>query len=137
MPEVSLPGSLTVAHRGRHSADDLIAAQLAAGKTVRDAAATAGVSEKTAHRRVGDPEFRKMVSGVRAGLIGSTAGILADGMTEAAGALRALLADTDPNVRHRAAVKLIELGLRTSELVDLEARVSELELALEDVGESR
>ena len=121
-------------HRGRHSADDLLAAQLAAGKTVRDAAATAGVSEKTAHRRAGDPEFRKKVSGVRAGLIGSTAGILADGMTEAAGALRALLADADPNIRHRAAVKLIELGLRTSELVDLEARVSELERA--DSGDS-
>ena len=130
-------GSLTVTHRGRHSADDLLAAQLAAGKTVRDAAAAAGVSEKTAHRRAGDPEFRKQVSGVRAGLIGSTAGILADGMAEAAGALRALLADSDPNVRHRAAVKLIELGFRASELVDLEARVSELERAEAEAGESR
>ena len=107
----------------------MLAAQLAAGKTVRDAAAAAGVSEKTAHRRAGDPEFRKQVSGVRAGLIGSTAGILADGMAEAAGTLRALLADSDPNVRHRAAVKLIELGFRASELVDLEARVSGLERA--------
>lgn len=126
-----------MSHRGRHSADDLLAAQLAAGKTVRDAAATAGVSEKTAHRRSADPEFRKKVSGVRAGLIGSTAGILADGMVEAAGALRTLLANSDPNVRHRAAVKLIELGLRASELVDLEARVSELEHAEEGAGGSR
>jgi len=118
-----------VAHRGRHSADDLLAAQLAAGKTVRDAAATAGVSEKTAHRRAADPDFRAEVSKVRAGFIAGAAGILADGMAEAAGTLRSLLADADANVRHRAAVKLIELGMRAVELVELEARVSELEMA--------
>ena len=116
-----------MAHRGRHSVDDLLAAQLAAGKTVRDTAATAGVSEKTAHRRTADPDFRAKVSGVRAQFIAGAAKMLAGGMAEAAGTLRTLLADPDANVRHRAAVKLIEQGMRAVELVDLEARASELD----------
>jgi len=123
-----------VSHRGRHSADELLAAQIAAGKTLRDAAATAGVSEKTAQRRATDPEFRGKVSQLRSGFIGNAAGILADGMTEAANTLRTLLTDPDANIRHKAAVKLIELGLRASELVDLESRVSELEHTEEGAG---
>ena len=124
-----------MSHRGRHSADELLAAQIAAGKTLRDAAATAGVSEKTAQRRATDPEFRGMVSQLRAGFIGNAAGILADGMTEAANTLRTLLADADANIRHKAAVKLIELGIRAAELVDLDARVNALEQADADKHE--
>ncbi len=126
-----------MSHRGRHSADELLAAQIAAGKTLRDAATTAGVSEKTAQRRATDPEFRGKVSQLRAGFIGNAAGILADGMTEAASTLRSLLTDADASIRHKAAVKLIELGLRAAELGDLEARVSELERAEVGAGGSR
>jgi hypothetical protein len=55
------------------------------------------------------------------------AGRLADGMTEAAGVLRAGLTDPDANIRHKSAVKLIELGVKVMELAELELRVEELE----------
>jgi hypothetical protein len=50
----------TVAHRGRESADDRLALALAAG-TIREAAAAAGVGERTATRRWAEPEFRRLV----------------------------------------------------------------------------
>src|SRR4051812_38904491 len=89
----------TVSHRGRHSADDALAAALAAGRTVRDAAAAAGVSEKTAHRRNADPAFKARVTALRAGMVTTAAGRLAGGMAAAADVLVALLADADPGER--------------------------------------
>jgi len=58
-----------VAHRGRQNADDLLAAELAAGKTVRDAATAAGVAERTAHRRRTDADFKARIIGLRAALV--------------------------------------------------------------------
>jgi len=49
--------------------------------------------------------------------------------------LRALLADADPHVRHKAAVKLIELSVRVRDQVEIEDRLSHLEaLAAEAPG---
>ena len=123
-----------MAHRGRQNADDLLAAELAAGKTVRDAATAAGVAERTAHRRLTDAEFKARVTGLRASMVSAAAGRLADGMGEAATVLRALLTDAGPDVRHRAAVKVIELGVKLGELTDLERRVAELEAATREAG---
>jgi hypothetical protein len=119
-----------VAGRGRHSADDALAAELAAGKTVRDAATAAGVAERTAFRRMTDSNFKARVSALRGDMVATAAGRLADGMGEAAGVLRALLADGDVNVRHRAAVKLLELGLKVVEMAELQRRVDDLERRL-------
>jgi HEAT repeat protein len=115
-----------VAVRGRHSANDALAAELAAGKTVRDAAISAGVAERTAFRRLTDAKFKARVSELRTGMIASAAGRLADGMASAADVLLALLADADPNVRHRAAVKVLELGLQVRVATDLATEMAEL-----------
>jgi len=123
-----------VAHRGRQNADDLLAAELAAGKTVRDAATAAGVAERTAHRRRTDADFKARVGALRADMVGAACGRLADGMATAADVLLALLADAGPDVRHRAAVKVIELGVKLGELADLERRVAELEAATPEAG---
>jgi hypothetical protein len=123
-----------MASSGRKSNDELLAAELAAGKTVKDAAAAAQVSERTATRRLTDPDFREKVSAIRGEMIGRAAGRLADGMGEAAGVLRALLTDADANIRFRAAGKLIELGVKVVELSDLEQRVVELEAYLAETA---
>jgi hypothetical protein len=120
-------GWQTVAHRGRRNADDRLAAELAAGKTVRDAAGAAGVGERTAHRRLAEPVFKMRVAELRGEMVAAAAGRLADGMGEAAAVLRGLLGSADEHVRHKAAAKLIELGLKVVELAELERRVSELE----------
>ena len=117
---------LTVAHRGRHSADDKLAAALASGLTVRDAAAVADVAERTATRRMADAGFRRQVVELRSATVRSAAGKLADGMTAAADTLRGLLTHADDSLRLRAASKLLELGLKTWQVVDLETQVSEL-----------
>ena len=116
-----------MAHRGRLPADERLAVELASGKTVRDAASVAGVAERTAHRRLNDPEFRARVTSLRDEMVSRAAGRLADGMAAAADVLREQLAGTDEGIRHKAAVKLIELGLKVTELAELESRVSELE----------
>ena len=45
--------------------DDKLALELVAGKSVRAASAAAGVSERTAHRRQQDPQFRERVLELR------------------------------------------------------------------------
>ena len=46
--------------------DDALALELAAGQTLRDAAAAVGIGERTASRRWSDPDFRKRVDGLMA-----------------------------------------------------------------------
>jgi hypothetical protein len=60
-------------------------------------------------------------------MVRAAAGRLGDGMTEAVGVLRAGLTDPDANIRHKSAVKFIELGVKVTELAELELRVEELE----------
>jgi hypothetical protein len=119
-----------VAHAGRGSADDRLAAELAAGKTVRDAAAAVGIAERTAHRRLTDAAFKARVAELRGRMIDAAAGRLADGMTSAADVLRELLTNPDPNVRHKSAAKLIELSLKTRDVTELEGRLAALEQQL-------
>jgi hypothetical protein len=83
-----------VAHAGRRNADELLAAGLAAGQTVREASAAAGR--------------------------------LVDGMTEAANVLRALLSDADPHVRHKAAVKLLEVTMKFKQMAVLHTGIRAL-----------
>jgi hypothetical protein len=116
-----------MARGGRAGADERLAAELAAGKTVREAATSAGVSERTAFRRLVDAAFKARVAELRSEMVRTAAGRLVDGMTEAAGVLRAGLTDPDANIRHKSAVKLIELGVKVTELAELERRVEELE----------
>jgi HEAT repeat protein len=108
-------------------ADQTLAAALAAGQTVTAAAAAAAMSEQTAYRRLSEPAFRQHVDALRSALLSTAAGRLADGMLPAVDVLRALLASRKEDVRLRAAVKVIELGLKVAELADLEHRVAELE----------
>lgn len=116
-----------MADGGRRTADEALAAELATGKTVRDAATAAGVAERTVYRRLGEPEFRAKVAGLRAGMLSAAAGRLADSMAAAADHLRALLGAKDPNVRLRAATQIVTLALKVTELADLERRVKDLE----------
>lgn len=120
--------------RGRGEADELLAAEIAAGKTVRQAAAGAGVSERTAHRRLADPNFKTRVVELRGRMVSDAAGQLAAGMTAAANTLLLLLGSQDEHVRHKTAVKVIDLGVKVIELAELQKRVEELERRLTEGG---
>jgi hypothetical protein len=119
-----------VAHRGRNSANDVLTAQLAAGATVRDAATAAGVSERTVFRRLEDTAFTARLKALRAAMVSTAAGKLAGGMSDAAASLVEASTRGEMRTRLRAAELVLTLGMKVTELSDLEARVAEVERRL-------
>ncbi|MCE9566056.1 MAG: hypothetical protein K8U57_28890 [Planctomycetes bacterium] len=116
-----------MAGRGRTGADERLAAELAAGKTVKDAAISAGIAERTAFRRLTDSAFAAQVSALRGEMVRAAAGQLVAAMGEAADVLRSLLSDPDARIRLGAAVKLLDQAVKVTELSDLQKQVEELE----------
>src|SRR5262249_2826538 len=80
---------------------------LAAGLTVKAAAAAAGVTERTVHRRLEDPGFRRVVTEARARFVENALGQLAEASTEATATLRALLKADGESVRLGAARSIL------------------------------
>lgn len=116
-----------MAASGRRNADDRLALLLAAGKTVADAAETAGVSQRTAFRRLDDAEFRAGVTTLRGEMIGRAVGRLADASTKAVETLTALLTSDSATVRLGAARSILELGTKLREATEIEERLTALE----------
>lgn len=117
-----------MADNGRRC-DDALALELAAGATVRDAAKSAGVSERTAHRRWADPAFRRRVTSVRAEAVSRAVGRLAAGMGEAADALRGLVTSESEAVRLSACKAILQLGVELRASVEFDERIAALEAA--------
>lgn len=123
-----------MAHSGRQRADEVLAAAVAAGHTLRDAAKLAGVGERTASRRWAEPGFQRKIVALRAAMVERALGRLSDGMTQAADKLRELLDARSEAVRLGAARSLLELGVKLREAVELEQRVAGLEARHPGVG---
>jgi hypothetical protein len=121
-----------MADNGRKKGDSALLTALAAGATAREAAARAGLSERTIYRRMEDPEFRRRVTEARATMVESALGKVADGMSDAAAKLRELLAAQSEAVRLGAARSLLELGIRLRESVELEQRLAAMEERLQE-----
>ena len=121
---------------GRKAADETLAAALAAGKTIAAAAATAGVGETTAYRRLKVPAFAARVRELRAAMVATALGRLSDGMTAAADALNELVRSADLDAKFKAAKAVIELALRVREQVDIEERLAAVERALKGGGDA-
>jgi hypothetical protein len=112
-PKNMLPDRQRPAVAGhRRDIDDLLAAELARGRTLQAAAQAVGCGERTARRRWADLEFKAKVAAIRAELIDRTTGILAENLNLATNTLRELLTDADSRVRLTAAVKLLELAVK-------------------------
>jgi HEAT repeat protein len=107
--------------------DEALLLALAGGATVRDAARSAGIGERTATRRLADPGFRRRVAENRADMVARALGKLADGATEAVDTLRKLLGAEADTVKLGAARSILELGTKLREAVELEERLAELE----------
>jgi hypothetical protein len=119
-----------VAHRGRRNADEALALALATGQTLRAAAEATGIGERTATRRAAEPAFRRRVAELRGEMVPRALGRMADGMSDAAGALCRLLDAESESVRLGAARSLLELGVKLREPVELAGKVDELEQLL-------
>jgi hypothetical protein len=123
-----------MAENGRGNRDAALLAALAAGSTVRQAAQQAGVSERTAHRRLADDTFRRRVTELRGEMVARALGKMADGMAEAADTLRQLLRAESETVRRGACRAALELTVKLRETVELEERLAAVESRLS--GES-
>jgi hypothetical protein len=122
---------------GRSRADETLAAELAVGRTVTEAAKAAGISEATAYRRLREKSFNDRVSELRSVMVKTAAGRLADGMTTAADVLRKLLTSKTEGIRLRAACAMLDQAVKVTELFDLQERVAELEEALKQQAAGR
>jgi hypothetical protein len=111
----------------RRRGEDVLLAALASGCSVEDAAARAGVSRRTAYRRLADPAFQRRLAGARDELVTEALGELVASAGAAVARLRALLDARDDRIKLGAAKALLEQLLRIRETVTLAERVAALE----------
>ncbi len=88
--------------------DDKLLAALVSGCHIQNAARSAGISERTAYRRLEDPKFRAQLDRSRKALRESILARLSDAGLDAISALVDLLESEDDNVRLKAAKTLLE-----------------------------
>jgi transposase-like protein len=100
---------------------------LAIGKNVKAAARASHVGERTLHRWLGDEDFQRRVTQVRAELFGCAVGKLARLAGKAADALAKLLRSESDSVRLQAARTILESGNRLREAVEVEQRLAAVE----------
>jgi hypothetical protein len=120
-----------MAHTGRKAADDALAVALACGATAEAAAQKAGVSRKTAFRRLADPAFQKKLADARADMVGRATGMLTAAALEAVKTLLDLQGKAvPPSSRLGAARAVLELGNRLRLEGEVVGRLAAIEQAL-------
>jgi hypothetical protein len=120
-----------MAHTGRKSADDALAVAIACGSTVEAAAVKAGISARTAFKRMADPAFQQRLGRVRAEMVGRATAMLTAAAMEAVKTLLDLQGKTvAPSARLGAAKAVLELGNRLRLEGELVGRLESIEKAL-------
>jgi hypothetical protein len=121
----AVPDKAPRRQRGTH----LVLHALACGATLAQAAAKAGVSERTVRRRLADPIFRLQLQTLQAEMVQRAADLLLAGTMQATKTLIELLAPSTPaSVRRAAARDVLELGLFLRQSVELQTRLKDLEV---------
>lgn len=126
-----------MAENGRRKRDDALAIALASGETIRDAAHITGIAERTATRRMSDPNFRRRLDELRGDMVSRALGKMANGMADAADKLRQLLAAKSEAVQLGACRAMLELTVKLREVVDFEQRLADLERAIQKREDQR
>jgi len=116
--------------------DVLLATVLASGASASAAARQLDIGLCTVKRRMAEAHFRNLVADLRAEMVASALGRMADNMTRAADQIAALLDDENPSVRLRACRALISLGLKMRHSVDVDRQVRELQDAFNHLRET-
>jgi hypothetical protein len=118
-----------MAHNG-NSKREALALRLAAGQSVRAAARSCKVGERTAHRWLDeDPRFRARVQELRERLFSRAVGVLTRLAGKAARKLDELLDNFKASIALGACRTVLEAGPRLRELIDFEERLAALEAA--------
>jgi hypothetical protein len=126
-----------MAQFGKRKGDVALVLGLAGGKTVRNAAWDAGVSERTAYRRLDSADFRQQVSQARAEMLVRAVGMLVEASGDAVQVLRRLSKTAkSETVRLGASRSILELGNRLQESVEIETRLCDLERRINEKNAS-
>src|SRR5262249_49197560 len=110
----------TLAGSGRENPGVLVVTRPGAGAPRRQGAEQAGVSERTAYRRLEDAKFRQRITCARADMIQRAVGKLADAASEAVDTLRDLLHAKSEPTQLGAARTVLEVGSKLRESVEME-----------------
>ena len=106
----------------------ILAASVAAGKSIRDAAIDAGCSESNAYTISRTPEFKSQVAAIRNEAIAAAVGVLSQAASKAAQTLVALLDEEHEAKDRLAAARLILANLGPiQELGELRQRINDIE----------
>jgi len=111
--------------------DSILATALSSGASTAEAAEKAGVSQRTAQRRIADPEFQQQVAQLRTKLMARALDKMAENMTRAADAIARLIDAENPAISLRAARSMLTLSLRLHDALDLQNRIRAIEEELE------
>lgn len=112
--------------RDEHLQEQLLTALLTHTGFAAAVAAT-GISERTALRFAADPVFKRRWQQIKRQRLLSSLDELQAAGPEAVATLRRNLTSGSASVEVRAATDILNYGLRAAELVDLAARIDELE----------
>lgn len=111
--------------------DPVLVVALARGATVAAAAVEAGLSERTAWRRLADPEVRRCVAEAQAALLQQAVAALAEAATQAVETLVAVMDCDDPRAATAAARAVLDYALPRQEQLEKQARNLRRDPALE------
>jgi len=117
-------------------ADDVLVGALAGGATREQAAAAAGVGERTVYRRLGDPAFTARVAEARARILDDVLTKTAELAGKAVDRLGTLLDVDAPAVQLGAARAILTVAGDYGERAELAERVAALEAVLKARGGS-
>lgn len=117
---------------------ELAATALARGVSVEAAADEAGVHVRTVVRWRTDEAFTQAIATIRREIHGEAVGTIVDSLTTAVQALRAIAGDSAAPASSRvsAAKTLLDSAYRSIEAAELERRLIEVELAVQEYRES-
>src|SRR5262249_44274482 len=116
-----------MAARKNHYVTILITA-LAKGATVAQAAAQAGVSERTVYRRLADKEFQDQIEALQEEMLQRAVAMITAAAQEGIRSLVDLQNESPPPAVRRSAVRdILEMGMRLREAAELEKRLIALE----------
>ncbi len=115
--------------QGKTRLDERLIAALLSKPTVSAAARAAGVSPRTAQRRMRDAEFEEKFRDAKVRLVSETTSRLTANAVGAATVLKKIFDNkkATPGARVAAATATLRLTLESYELQELEKRISDLE----------
>ena len=126
-----------MAANGSQKGQNAFVLSIASGLTIKDAAKSAGISERTAHRRLDDPKTKSSIKEARCAMLQDAVLRLTAASTGAAETLRELTQAKSEQVRLAAARSILELSHRLKEATEFESRLVDLERKIDETEHAK